>query len=84
MDGCCWTKAFDQREPHPLAVTFGVADFVHDFANDVNTKTAGTDVIEVSGTDAVRIDLLRVVLNDNLDTGRYSPGARSFRHRVFR
>ena len=63
-------KALDQREPHPLAVTFGVADFVHDFANDVNTKTAGTDVIEVSGPNTVRIDLLRVVLNDNLDTGR--------------
>ena len=70
MDGRDGAKVLDQREPHTSAVASRVAHFVHDFANDVNTKTAGADVIEVARADRVRVDLLGVVFDDDLDPGR--------------
>lgn len=58
---------FAHPQTHPLALTLLKDHLVHDLTHDVDTQTAGLDVLEVTTDHGVRIDLLRLILDDDLD-----------------
>src|SRR5262245_50980549 len=70
--------ALDHGQAHPFAVVaFFVADFVHDFLDDVDAQAAGANVGEVAALDVAQLDLAGAVLDgdDQAGAGGVGEGA---------